>query len=235
MSIWRSSCQNMKKCWLNHNSMMRNLELLKQIASGIHALFGHQCEVVIHDFSDLEHSIAHIEGSLTGRSTGGAATDLILSHVRQGITEEDLYNYQTQLPSGRILKSCTIFIHDEHGETCGAFCINFDITPFVAFQRTLGEFTSTNNHEVSENLSDDLQSTIHAVLLETVAEMGGDLPILGRDEKVKLIARLDEKGLFQVKKSVMIIADELGLSRSTIYNYLGEIRGERPHNNRDSE
>lgn len=213
---------------------MHNLELLKQIASGIHALLGHQCEVVIHDFSDLEHSIVHIEGNLTGRSPGGAATDLILSHVRQGITDDDLYNYQTQLGSGRVLKSCTIFIHDERSETCGAFCINFDVTPFAAFHRMLGEFISTNNHEISENLSDDLQSTIHAVLLETVAEMGGDLPILGRDEKVRLIARLDEKGIFQVKKSVMIIADELGLSRSTIYNYLGEIRGERP-NQRDSE
>ena len=33
---------------------MENLALLKQIAAGIQNLLGDQCEVVIHDFSDLE-------------------------------------------------------------------------------------------------------------------------------------------------------------------------------------
>ena len=108
---------------------MQNLELLKQIASAIHKLLGSQCEVVIHDFSDLAHSIVHLEGNVTGRSVRGAATDLILSQVRQGKTDQDVYNYQTQLPNGHVLKSCTLYLHDDDGQTFGAFCINFDITP----------------------------------------------------------------------------------------------------------
>lgn len=211
---------------------MQNLALLKQVAVGIQKLLGHQCEVVIHDFSDLTHSIVHIEGNITGRSIGGAATDLILAAVQQGRAEQDIHNYQTYLPSGRILKSCTIFLHNEVGETYGAFCINFDISGFSAFHQMLGEFISTNNSEVSETLVDDIRSTIHTVLMQTVVEMGGNLPIMGRDEKLNLIARLNEKGIFQVKKSVPILAEELDLSRSTIYNYLSEIREERM-NSRD--
>ena len=80
---------------------MQNLDLLKQVASGIYKLLGQHCEIVIHDFSDLEHSIVHLEGNVTGRSVRGAATDLILSHVRQGTTDQDVYNYQTQLSNGR--------------------------------------------------------------------------------------------------------------------------------------
>ncbi|MDW8173878.1 MAG: PAS domain-containing protein [Anaerolineae bacterium] len=207
---------------------MRNLEELRQIAIGIQKLFGASCEVVIHDFTDLEHSIVHIEGNVTGRSIGGAATDLLLACVRNRNTGRDMYNYRTQLNNGRVIRSCTMFLRDENGEAYGAFCINFDITPFTLMHRYLEEnFVETSTEGVKETFADDLQDTVHSILVETMNEMSAELPILTRSEKVKLIARLDEKGVFQVKKSVSILADELGLSRSTLYNYLSEARGER--------
>ena len=212
---------------------MKSLALLKQMAVGIHQLFGSQCEVVIHDFSDLEHSIVHMEGNISGRSIGGAATDLILSQVQQGTAAQDAYNYETQLANGRTLKSCTMYLRDGNGRVTGAFCINLDISAFKAFHHTLEDFISTTQDEVQETLLDDIQSTIHNILLETVRETDSDLPILSREEKVKLIARLDEKGIFQVKKSVPILAEELGLSRSTLYNYLNEIRNDKVRINND--
>ncbi|MFM7174715.1 MAG: helix-turn-helix domain-containing protein, partial [Caldilinea sp.] len=50
--------------------------------------------------------------------------------------------------------------------------------------------------------------------------------LLNRDDKIGLIRRLDDKGVFQIKKMVPFVADQLGLSRATIYNYLREGRGE---------
>lgn len=44
------------------------LDMLKQIAAGLAAQFGKNCEIVIHDLTSgsLEHSIVHIEnGGLT--------------------------------------------------------------------------------------------------------------------------------------------------------------------------
>jgi len=210
---------------------MRNLEELKQIAVGVHKLFGQYCEVVIHDFSDLEHSIIHIEGNVTGRSVGGAATNLLLACVRNNDTAQDLYNYQTELHNGRKMRSCTMFLRDEFGKTYGAFCINFDITAFTGFHTFLDNFLlSEESPDVSETFSDDMQGTIHTILMETIGEMEVEQPLLSREEKIHLIARLDEKGIFQVKKSVPILAEELGLSRSTVYNYLSEAREERTTN-----
>lgn len=215
--------------------MMKNLDLLKQIAVGIHKLFGNYSEVVIHDFSDLEHSIIHMEGNISGRSIGGAATDLILMQVKQGVIAPDAHNYQTKLPNGRTLKSCTMYLRDEVGNATGAFCINLDITAFQSFHHVLEDFVSSSQDEVHETLLDDIQSTIHKTLLETVRETDSNLPILSRDEKVNLIGRLDDKGIFQVKKSVPILAEELGLSRSTLYNYLNEIRNDKIRNNDDEK
>ena len=47
---------------------------------------------------------------------------------------------------------------------------------------------------------------------------------MSKEDKIDLVARLDEKGAFQVKRAVPLIEEELGLSRSTIYNYLTEAR-----------
>ncbi len=52
---------------------------------------------------------------------------------------------------------------------------------------------------------------------------------MSREDKIDLIARLDEKGVFQVKKAVPILADQLSLSRATVYNYLSEARNHQ-HN-----
>ncbi len=207
---------------------MTNIDELKRIAHGIQKLFGEPCEVVIHDFADLEHSIVHIEGDVTGRCVGGAATDLLLMSVQNGNTGQDMNNYQTQTPNGRVLRSCTVFLRDEQGEVQGAFCINLDITLFQGFRRYLENMLQTDLPELSETFSDDIRSTIHTILMETIQEMGvAEHPILTREGKIELIGRLDEKGVFQVKKSVPILARELGLSRSTLYNYLSESRAER--------
>ena len=199
--------------------------LLKQISVGIAKLFTPHCEVVIHDFSDLECSIIHMEGNISGRRVGGGATDLLLTQARNGDTVRDFHNYQTSLPNGRNMKSCTMFLRDGNGAAYGAFCINLDISAFAGIHRILGEFLALDaGSEVSETLSDDIQRTIHSILREAVSDMGIELPIMSKDEKIDLIARLDEKGAFQVKRAVPLIAEELGLSRSTIYNYLAEAR-----------
>jgi predicted transcriptional regulator YheO len=209
-------------------------QTLCQIAKGIQRLFHPFCEVVIHDLSNLERSIIHIEGNITGRSVGGAATDLLLAQARNGNTTRDFYNYRTQLPNGKTMKSCTLFLRDEDGTAYGAFCVNLDVSLFEAMGRVMGDFIATEDDDlVSETLSDDIQKTVHSILMETIQEVGKTLPILSREDKVNLIGRLDDRGVFQVKKSVPILADELGLSRSTVYNYLSEARGERDSGQED--
>lgn len=203
--------------------------LLRQIAIGLERLFAPHCEVVIHDFTDLEHSIVDMQGRLSDRSIGGAATDLLLKRVQAGDTEEDLHGYTTQLANGRTLKSSTIFLNDEKGEAYGAFCINFDISAFVGLHKVLADFIKSDNDEnVSEALSDDINQTIGAIINETVNEMEISGPLLSRDDKISLIARLDEKGVFQVKKAATILATQFGFSKATIYNYLREARGGAP-------
>ncbi len=51
-------------------------------------------------------------------------------------------------------------------------------------------------------------------------ELGGTLSDLGREDKQRAVKLLNERGAFQLRKSVEQVAEVLGVSRFTVYNYL---------------
>lgn len=62
-------------------------------------------------------------------------------------------------------------------------------------------------------------------LIEGVeSELGGRLPELPREEKQRAVRMLDERGAFVLRRAVDDIADRMGVSRITVYNYLNAIQ-----------
>ena len=163
------------------------------------------------------------------RAIGGAATDLILESVRTNATESDLYGYATSQPGGRIMKSSTVFLRDVKNHAIGALCINLDMTDFVAFRNRLDALVHTQDSEraTTETLSDNLFETVQSAVEETIYESGRSLHTMSREDMIDLVVKLEQKGLFQVKRAVPIVADMLGLSRATVYNYLRRGREDR--------
>ena len=61
-------------------------------------------------------------------------------------------------------------------------------------------------------------------LIDTVeTELGGPLPALSREDKQRAVRLLDERGAFILRRAVEDVADAMGVSRITIYNYLNAI------------
>jgi hypothetical protein len=69
-------------------------------------------------------------------------------------------------------------------------------------------------------ISDSLDILISRI--ET--ELGAPLDQLDRVEKQIAIRKLDEQGAFLLRKSIESVADTMGVSRITIYNYLNTAR-----------
>lgn len=62
-------------------------------------------------------------------------------------------------------------------------------------------------------------------LIESVeAELGGRLPELTREDKQKAVRLLEDRGAFVLRRAVDDIADRMGVSRITVYNYLNAIQ-----------
>ena len=61
-------------------------------------------------------------------------------------------------------------------------------------------------------------------LIDTVeAELGAPLPMLSREQKQRAVRLLDERGAFILRRAVEDVADAMGVSRITVYNYLNAI------------
>ena len=52
------------------------------------------------------------------------------------------------------------------------------------------------------------------------AELGRPLASLSREDKQRAVRLLDQQGAFRLRKAVEDVADLLGVSRFTVYNYL---------------
>lgn len=68
---------------------------------------------------------------------------------------------------------------------------------------------------------------LHGVLDRLIAiveaELGSPLSELSRADKQYAVAMLNDMGAFTLRKSVEDVADALGVSRFTVYNYLNAI------------
>ncbi len=215
---------------MNEKELIFNL--LKQVADAIVKTFGRNCEVAVHDLSNLSKSLIYIVGNVTKRELGAPITDLVVKALhKEGHDVKDRYNYKTIANDGRELKSTTIFIRDRGGEVIAAFCINFDSTDYLNIIHSLDVFTKTSDskqsNEFAETFALSINDTIDALFEQAVSEVGKQPATMSTDEKMRVVNTMEREGAFKIKGAVNLLALKLGVSNFTVYNYLKKIRAVR--------
>ncbi|MCG0278899.1 MAG: helix-turn-helix transcriptional regulator [Thermanaeromonas sp.] len=208
------------------------LEILKAIADGVQKTFGKNCEVVIHDLSKPENSMIYKAGDVTKRDIGAPVTNVVLEALkRDGNNTPDLIGYKSFTKEGKNLKSSTIFIRNSEGEIVGCLCINYDLTEFQVAQQYLAEFTETydlsGEGREGERFVQDIGEMVQAVLDSVLSKLGKPVAAMTKEDKVRAVEMLEEKGIFLVKGAVDIVAQALAVSKYTLYGYLEEVRGRK--------
>lgn len=195
---------------------------LREIAKGIVTLFPGFCEVVIHDLTDLEHSVVHIEGNVTNRAVGSPMTDAGLRSLRDGNVER-LLGYITRTPDGKVLRCAAPFFKDDEGRYYAAMCINLDVSLLAAVESALSAvIPPSDENEIGEVFSSDVEDLLAYMLQETATAIGKPVSMMSTADRLRLVENLAREGAFQFRNAVPTIADFLSVSRSTIYNYIKE-------------
>jgi len=205
------------------------------LAKTIAQMFGKNCEVVLHDFSTPQHSIVEIEnGHVTGREIGAPITDFALLIWRKGgygkKNVDKIVNYRTKTKDGKILKSSTVFIRDDQKKIIGCLCINYDLTEYLMFNKVMGEFCTTidldneKSKKETETFACDVDEVLKGIIKKAIDEVGKPVSIMQKDDKLRVAKIVDEKGGFLIKGAISQTADEICVSRYTIYNYLEELK-----------
>lgn len=203
-------------------------ENLKRVAATVVRTFGRNCEIAIHDFRDLERSLVHLEGTVTGRKLGAPITNLVIRAWRnEGDAVRDMVNYPSKARSGHNLKSSTTFVRNAAGQVIGAFCINFDLTELEAIQGAIGDLGRVEGEDkgLSETFAAYVNETNEAVMAAAIAKAGKHPSVMSREEKLEFIRILDEEGAFLIKGMVNYVAKTLSVTIYTVYNYLRQIKG----------
>jgi hypothetical protein len=73
---------------------------------------------------------------------------------------------------------------------------------------------------------DDLHGALDRLVMSVERELGGFLEELSRSDKQAAVRLLDERGAFLLRRAADDIADRMGVSRITIYNYLNAIENQ---------
>ena len=200
------------------------------VAQGLAEMFGPQCEVVLHDLAQMPHSIVAIEnGHVTGRRQGDAPTDQMLRSLRNADDTPDVRLYVTST-DGRILKSLAVTLRDADDRPIGVLGLNLDVSELVRAQRTLAGLATVGGPdsiglpETEELFGGDIRDVLAGMISAILSDMGKTPATMSRDEKMEVVARLEERGAFLVKRSAEQVAEALDLSRFTVFSYLKEIR-----------
>jgi len=146
---------------------------------------------------------------------------------QKGGNAEDMHNYKTTTGDGRSLKSTTTFIKDSMGRPIAAFCINLDTTDFYNASQALLPLLNIqeNNHELSkETFAHSTGETVEALFSQAVEQIGKHPTSMNVDEKTQLIRQLEENSTFLLKGAVEMVAQRLGVTKFTVYNYLKKVR-----------
>jgi hypothetical protein len=69
-------------------------------------------------------------------------------------------------------------------------------------------------------LATELHGALDRLIAGVERELGARLSELSREDKQRAVLLLEDRGAFTLRKAVEDVADALGVSRFTVYNYL---------------
>lgn len=206
--------------------MTLNLPFFRQLAKALAKQFGDNCEVVLHDLTstDIEHSVVLVEnGHVTHRAVGDGPSHVVLEAMKShNSIPMDHLAYLTKTSDGRILKSSTIYIHDESDQNIiGILSINYDITSMLLAEQAIKSLVSNEDDKKEpESIPQNVNDLLEDLIRQSVTLVGKPVAMMTKDDKVRAIQFLNDAGAFLITKSGDKISSFFGISKYTLYSYI---------------
>ena len=202
------------------------LESYKILVDGLSAYLSEGYEIILHSLEDLDHSVIKIiNGHYTERCEGAPITDLALTMLedlnrRSSLEVKAYFNHK----SGKTLKSVTIPVVGEQRRIIGLLCINFHME--ISVFNFLTQFlpNEASNISSSETFNKNADGLLISALEDAKAQIYGDKSVNASNKNKEIIRLLYQRGIFNIKDAVASVAEDLGISKNTVYLHLRNIQ-----------
>lgn len=213
------------KClnWTYHPGMANegfrdpSLANVDPIVSGVVALFYPHVEVVLHNVH--ANRIERLWNAYSGREVGGESL-LDAESLLGAETGRVMGPFEQVAIDGRKIASVSVPLND--GQYL--LCMNFDRAVISDAIEMLERFAVALKPQPAALFKLDWQNAMHTVIDEWCAEHQRNRSGLTRADRLDVVSRLDQHGLFATKNAAEHAGQALGVSRSSAYALLSEAR-----------
>jgi len=98
------------------------------------------------------------------------------------------------------------------------------------FRNIIEEFC-TFDEEKNETFTNNVEETLGTIIDKAIKRVGKPILILNKEDKLKIISLIINNGGFLIRGAIDQVANELQVSRYTIYNYLEGLKIKNIKNN----
>lgn len=214
VSTWRHAFSD------NDRKIIRSMGT---VVDGIASVFGSFCEVVLHSLEDPARSVVKIANGLaTGRDVDSPITEEALKQLHEIALQDgsDIRHSCKRTPDGLLFKSTSMVIRNEQQKPVGMLCININMS--VPASDFLQAFImgSVSEAPVSGHFPASVDDLVESTVDRTILEVNSNQQLSNKVKNKHIIMSLFDKGIFDIKESVPLVARKLGVSRHTVYLYI---------------
>ncbi|EAC1766632.1 PAS domain-containing protein [Campylobacter coli] len=199
-------------------------------------VLGEQYEIVFHVITEDGAYIAAIANShISGRSLDSPLSAFAseLMQNKKYLEKDFLCDYKALIGKSKLVRGSTFFIKNSD-ELVGILCINHDTSMMrdlvcrIIDIEKLGDMSEFLNQDKENNTSVDSLGNIETLShsIEEILAQSIDMNYLNSDyqlsmaQKEEITKTLYQKGIFNIKGSVPIVARLLKISEPSVYRYL---------------
>jgi predicted transcriptional regulator YheO len=208
---------------------IENIEgLAEAIAESVSTALGGSFEIILYDLTQAQQPVLRVLGkNISGLAKGDSGRDENFNSTYSQCRKENrIYRSEKRIINGREMRSTVVFFTDDSGRPAAALKINFDLSIVSLMEGFLKEcgMLGGDNGKTASVRDIDVRSILPSLLKEGIQSIGKDVPEMSREDKLRIIRLLDERGAFLLRNSIEDAAKALDITRFTVYNYLDEIR-----------
>ena len=205
-------------------SQYLDFDFLIRFLEGLQKFLGENSEILIHDYrKGYDHTIIYaLNPAVSGRAVGEPMKDSIQTFSNG--------------PKDRFYKSFTTLIPDENGKIIGSVCVNLDVSDLLNAQRALGAFVQypmthhAPTNDIDALATKNVDDILKYYMKQAELLVGKPMGLMNKEEKIRALDYLDQKGVFKISKTSVLLCETLQVSKYTLYNYLEEARSGRGDN-----
>lgn len=203
-------------------SIHPNIAAYMPMLEGIVNLLYPYAEGAVHDLQ--KGQVIAIYNTMSKRKVGDPSPLTELGIEVKDFPDVFAPYYKTNW-DGTKLKCTSITVRDNAGEPIGLLCLNFNTSAFETMHLQLGTFLGLRNQDglnPIEQFAENWRQQITDSISEYAARNNIAPSALSKSQKSELVGKLYDHGLFNYRDAAAYIGQTLGVSRTTIYNYLKE-------------